>query len=156
MRHRLLQSEQRHALVELVERAPGLTINELRAGLGMGWGTLYHHLRALESTGRVHSVALGRRRLVYPTPVASDRRVMAEALLRGRTARAIAQYVAGAPNAGVAQIAKALGLRPRVVYYHAKRLTDLGVLTATHAGRRRTLSASRAILHATRPDSASA
>lgn len=100
------------------------------ARLEIGSGTAQYHIRRLEDAGRVHTIVIGRRRLVFPGPLKSllDEHAHAHALLRGSSAHAIARAVIENPACSVLHLIALTGESPRSVYYHLKRLRDAGLI----------------------------
>lgn len=119
----------RMALLRLIEARPGIPLTEAKGLLTLGWGTAYHHVRALERAGLIQIVTAGRRRLLVPSKSHDDEQtILAKGLLRGATARRVALFVVDHPDARIADVAAGLGESPRVVYYHAKQLHEAGLL----------------------------
>lgn len=134
---RLLDSPIRQRIVRQVAGRPGQTVGELLETLDVGWGTLHHHLKRLEHAGLLHTVSAGRRRLVYPGPSAAEPpgSGRARAILRGRTARRVAEAIADHPGVGIDRLVPLVGESPRTVYYHVKRLVDAGLVLMDRATR---------------------
>ena len=122
---RLLDAPVRRQILDLVARQPGLPVGELQALLGVGWGTLHHHLRKLEDADLIHTSLVGRRRLVH---LGRDDPHAGLAILRGRTARRIAETIASHPAISITDVARLTGGSPRAVYYHVKRLVEAGLV----------------------------
>lgn len=122
----------RERIVDLVARRPGLPVAQLREQLGIGWGTIYHHLVKLGEEGALHTVVVGRRRLLFAASFEEDLHVVkARAHLRGRTAARIAQAIAEHGPVSVTVLAERLGESPRTLYYHVGHLLDHGLVTSS-------------------------
>lgn len=111
----------RDRIESLVRQEPGLHKSALCRELGLGWGTVGHHLRILRSQGRLHSVREGRELRIYPAGVpADDMRLMV--MLRDDTALEILQHLNDQPGGRLTDIARALGLSRKVVRRHLDNL----------------------------------
>lgn len=98
----------------------------------MGWSTVGHHIRALESAGLIRLVASGKRKIVVRTSAdLSDDEARALATLRGATANRIARFAHAHPHVEIRHIAAGLALSKRVVYYHVKQLHGAKLLAST-------------------------
>lgn len=126
---RLLESPLRQQIVDMVKTRPGVSVGDIMDELQVGWGTLYHHLTKLSRSKMIQTSVVGRRRLVYPvTPDADPTADKHMAMLRGKTARRVAEAVLAQPNIPIQELTTLLGESPRVVYYHVKRLLDAGLI----------------------------
>lgn len=125
----------RAALLRIVADNPGIPLNKVRSKLPLGWGTLYHHVRRLEKTGAIETVAVGRRRLLYIPGVSADEELAAQALVEGATARAIAEAVWRRPGTSFKELVEATGASERVAYYHIKRLMDARLVESSSTTR---------------------
>lgn len=119
----------REQLVRAVEREPGASPTRIVDALGIGWSTYYLHLARLKAEGRVQVVSHGRRTFLYPAGVVGDvDRSLHRSLLVGDRARALAAELVRAPGHDIASLARAVGISPRVVYHHVRRLTAAGLV----------------------------
>lgn len=125
------RAEARARVLALVEAEPGISPSELVRRLAIGWSSLYRHVRALKEEGRIRVDASGRHAFLYPAGVQGDERLAAQraVLLTGR-ARLVAQEVAARPGHDVASLAQALGISPRVIYHHVRRLVAAELLSS--------------------------
>lgn len=104
-------------------------------------GTVHYHLERLEKRGIIRTVVVGRRRLVFlASDVALQMDPEALAILRGRTARAIAHSILAQEDISISALVASVAGSPRAVYYHVKRLRELGLLAADAPRRYRGLS----------------
>lgn len=126
-------------LLRIIQERPGIPVTELEGRLGIGTGTMRHHLQTLQRAGKLHFVRQGRRLLIYPPGAGSD--ALAEGLLRGATSRAVATTIREHPGGDVASLHRLLGLSERVVYYHLQRLMEAGLVASSGENRLRDLSA---------------
>jgi predicted transcriptional regulator len=130
----------RARLLKLVTQKPGLPVGAILAETQMGWGTLYYHLSKLAKENQIQIVRVGRRRLVYPASGGRATDFAAgDALLRGRTARQIAEAIANRPGSSIQTIVDSVGYSPRAVYYHVRRLIEAGLVTSSSETRHRDL-----------------
>lgn len=123
------------ALLQEIRKHPGMSLSELRVRFDLGWGNLYHHINQLERRDVIRLELVGRRRLAYPAHDPHRFKPAQDSLLRGRTARVVAEAVARTPGAGVLEISEATGVTPRAVYYHVRRLCQAGLVERASRGR---------------------
>lgn len=126
---RPLQSPLRLQVYHLVLKHPGIAVRELARRAGMTLGGLTHHLQILAAADLVDTRRAGRRRLVYPHPAPLDESPDDRALLQEETSRRLALTIVEHPHLTVAALVQHTGLSQRVVYYHAKRLLDAGLVS---------------------------
>ncbi len=127
---------QQERIVAIVRAAPGLLVGELQQRAQIGWGTLCHHLPRLVEAGRIRVVRVGRRRLVYPIEARGAAEAScADAILRGKTARRIAEAIHARPGSSVSGVAFEAGESERATYYHVRRLIQVGLVTSGSATR---------------------
>jgi predicted transcriptional regulator len=120
----------RREILKLVRAKPGIPISEVRARLDLGWGSLYYHIQKLELAGYLEVCSVGRLNLLYPPGADHARHAKAVSFLRGDTAMRIAEAILAEPGCSVPDLIAATGESPRVVYYHVKRLAEIGVVTS--------------------------
>ena len=128
----------RWRMLETIKARPGISPVELKAAIPMGWGTFFHHMRHLEAQGAIQSQVSGRRRVLYPTDAASQANVpvlVAEALLRGRTAREVYEGIRARPGIDLADLCTILDRSPRSVYYHVLRFVERGLVRSQSSTR---------------------
>lgn len=131
----------RERVLHLVRVHPGLPVGVVGDRLGISVGTLHYHLAALVRHGLIETRKRGRRRLVFPTEVDADPRVVAAlALLRGHTCAAIARDIARHAPTELLEIIARVGGSPRAVYYHVKSLRECGLISSALAFRYRQLA----------------
>jgi DNA-binding transcriptional ArsR family regulator len=137
----------RARILAAIERAPGASPTRIVEDLGIGWSTLYHHVKALEAQGVVRSASAGRHTFLYPAGMASDPRLSVQrSVLFGGRARLVGEEAARAPGHDVSSLAAALDISPRVVYHHVRRLVEAGLLRSSMARRYRDLAATEHLL----------
>lgn len=126
----LLESPARQSILDWVRRQPGIPLGELRLKVDLSWGALYHHFHKLEEAGLVEVKTVGRLNLVYLQGAEEQRDGAKASLLRGVTARRIAEEILRQPGRSVPDLVTATGESPRVVYYHVKRLAEAGLIVS--------------------------
>ncbi|GEM_PF-4730454 len=137
----------RDELLDIVAKRPGISLTAITREMNTAWSGVYHHLRALEREGKVKRVTHGRRRLLYPIN-ANQPDPVADGLLHGATARLIAQAIAEHEQLDIAQLEMVLDLKPRVAYYHVRKLLAAALITAGSTTRYRELRATQRLLQA--------
>jgi DNA-binding transcriptional ArsR family regulator len=126
----LLDSPARKAILDCAREQPGIPLGELRLKVDLGWGALYHHLHKLEEGALIEVRNVGRLNLVYLRGAEEQRDILACSLLRGTTARLLAEEILRRPGRSVPDLVETTGESPRVVYYHVKRLAEAGLITS--------------------------
>lgn len=122
----------RQQILAIVRAQPGIPIGELMGRLGIGWGTVYHHIAKLTRQGLIRTHASGRRRLIFPAPYAIEpQEAPGFAIVRGATAQRIARSILAKPGQSVGEICQDVAESPRVVYYHVKRLLEAGLVESS-------------------------
>lgn len=131
----------RRLLLEAVFAHPGRSLTEIRSDLGIGWASLYEHVRALEGALLIDIVVAGRRRLVFPhvRGRAPLRAVDAIVAVKAPAARRLAEEIASRPGQDVLQLSDSTGETPRVVYYHVRRMMLGGLIQSRGGGRMKNL-----------------
>lgn len=145
---RLLESPLRQQIVEMVKARPGVSVGDIMDELQVGWGTLYHHLTKLARNRMIQTSVVGRRRLVYPvTPDTDPTADKHMAMLRGKTARRVAEAVLDHPHITIPDLTAKLNESPRVVYYHVKRLIDANLIVSDSKTRHTGLAPAPQLAH---------
>ncbi|HWH08848.1 MAG TPA: hypothetical protein VNX21_06575 [Candidatus Thermoplasmatota archaeon] len=122
-------SDTRERLLEVLRGSPGCPLGDLKARLGVGWGTLYYHLETLQRAGRVRTVVSGRRKLAFLGAEEKDpQEVVGRNMLVGATARGVARAIVATPGLDLQGVGEACGENPRVTYYHVRRLVEAGLV----------------------------
>ena len=130
-------------LLDSIRRHPGWPVGHITQDAGLPSGTVHYHLRNLEAAGAIKTIVSGRRRLVFTAEDAAEleRDPHAMALLQGTKARAVAVTLAEHGPMSIAELVERLGGSPRVVYYHVKRLRDVGLVSSQMPTRYRGVAA---------------
>jgi len=118
----ILENGTRGQIHGLLEGRPGLSIQEIRAELGVAWGTAVYHLERLERHGLVVSHRHGnhRRYFVAGSREARDRASLA--VLQARTAQRLARAIMARPGASQTDLCEEVGVRGPVASKYLRRL----------------------------------
>lgn len=126
----------RDRILRALEADPGVTPSRLVLRLAMGWSTLYFHLDALEAAGLLRRVRHGRHCFLFPEGIAGDlERSLQRTALEGERARLLAEEIVRAPGHDIASLAAAVGVSPRVVYHHVRRMRLEGLVASSREHR---------------------
>jgi predicted transcriptional regulator len=126
----ILKHPNRARINELIRAEPGIHFQDLARRVGLGRGTLDHHLRKLVDAELVTIRRSGGYACCFPKGSgAIDRRLMdAAPVLRSQGGRAVLQVVARRPGTSNRDLAMELGLAPSTVSYHLKKLELAGLV----------------------------
>jgi DNA-binding transcriptional ArsR family regulator len=142
----LLEHPLRSQIFHVIQENPGIHASGLARQVGVGWGTITHHLEKLE---RGHLVAIRKvnnQKCFFENGGKVSRQDMAIAgAVKGDTASDIAQFVTTHPMTSQKQMAESLGLSPALVSFHVKKLVNLGVLDKVRHGKETLLTTSDAL-----------
>lgn len=131
-----------HRILAVVREHPGLPVGEIVRRVELGSGTVYYHLNRLARQKLIRRVAAGRRRLVFALDDDSEaREAKALSLVRGRTARVIAETILQRPTSSILDLVAATGESQRAVYYHVRQLKEAGLILTASAKRYRNVKA---------------
>jgi DNA-binding transcriptional ArsR family regulator len=107
-----------------ISENPGKTYGELLADLGIGNGTLAHHIYILRRAGLVRSEKEGKFTRFYPTGIPTKK---AGALL-SQVQRAIVAEVAKQPGLKLSEMARRMKMRNDSFTYNVRQLAVLGMV----------------------------
>lgn len=124
----LLEDPTRQRIYEAVHASPGIHHNELQRELGVGHGTLAHHLDQLLDAGLVRSVRLRGYRCLFPPDIRDEDPGEAARALRSGKARRMLASVVREPAHSNAQLADRLDIPPSTVSYHVRALEEVGLV----------------------------
>lgn len=125
----------RRAILAAVRRRPGLGVTELAAEVGLGSGSFYAHLKALQAEGLLAVRRRGKFRFVFPGDAAPARGALRPAPRLGAKARPVAAFLAANPGVDLADALERLPVERRTAYYHVRRFVRDGLLTSDAPGR---------------------
>jgi DNA-binding transcriptional ArsR family regulator len=133
-RSKVLDHPSRQRLLSLVREKPGMNLLEAQAALGIGWGTLIHHVARLESEGfLVSDKANGHRLFAAGSFSPADRARVGLAASPQRTK--ILEYLVANPGAQQKEVCEALGLSASVASKHLAKLREGGLVAEERAWR---------------------
>ncbi|MEA3203266.1 MAG: Helix-turn-helix domain, partial [Thermoplasmata archaeon] len=110
---------QARILVVVAER-PGACVQDLAEDLGITRTATLHHVRRLTREGLVRSVRHGRRVLHFLAAAQPPPSLLG--LLHVHTARLVVEMLSQDPAASWRKLAKQLGITPRAVRWHIRKL----------------------------------
>jgi predicted transcriptional regulator len=119
----------RASAYRIVQTLPGITLPELARRLALPPNTLRHHIRVLQEEGLIRSRRLGRSLSLFTTQTLVIHDLEAQAILRDPTARRIVAAILDTHVQSVVHLVELTGLSQRVVYHHAKKLLEAGLIT---------------------------
>ncbi|HLE46889.1 MAG TPA: winged helix-turn-helix transcriptional regulator, partial [Candidatus Thermoplasmatota archaeon] len=117
----------RHAILATIAKNPGTSISELRKVLGVGWGTVQHHLRLLVAAGFIRTVTEGRCRRLFPAEAPAEQSYRVALLRRARILE-LAKAVIGAPGRIQRELARELGMSRKTMRRSVDLLVDAGLI----------------------------
>lgn len=127
----LAQHPLRRQALDLIAANPGATVQSVRKGLGIAWGTAVYHLGRLERAGLVAVRHSEGRRGHYPLGQAPARDALAP------TSEALARLVRERPGLPQNELARLAGIGPPAACKQLRRLESAGFVQATRSGRAR-------------------
>lgn len=142
----LLEHPLRSQIFQVIQTNPGIHASGLARQVGVGWGTITHHLEKLERGHLVAIRKINNQKCFFENGGTVSRNDMAVAgAVKGDTAGDIAGYVLGHPMTSQKDMAAALGISPALVSFHVKKLVNLGVLDKVRHGKETLLTTSEAL-----------
>lgn len=135
---RVLALATRRRIYEHVHNFPGIHLRQIVREVGLGLGTVEHHLHVLVRHGLIESRSIGPRRRTF---FARDGRASDDkdllAVLRSASVRRILECFLIDPDMEAIDIATRLDLASATVFYHLQRLVKWNVLEELRIGRGR-------------------
>jgi DNA-binding MarR family transcriptional regulator len=131
-----LRSEKRRRLLEVLDRSPGLNIDELAQTLGVRRTAAIHHLRRLEKQITIVRVRQGRHVLHFLGSLPPSRRA-AICLARVPSIQRIIQDLAQNPQYSQEDVATRVGVSRRTVRRAIRRLSEFRLIDLQPALERR-------------------
>ncbi len=142
----LLKHPLRTQVFQAIQGRPGIHASELARTVGVGWGTITHHLDKLEKAGLVTTRKVNNQKCFFEQGGAVSRQDMAVAsAVRAGTASEIAAFVTEHPMTSQKSMAEALGVSPALASFHVKKLVHLGVLDKMRRGKETLLTTSESL-----------
>lgn len=142
----LLEHPLRGQIFQVIQSNPGIHASGLARQVGVGWGTITHHLEKLEKGHLVATRKINNQKCFFENGGKVSRLDMAVAgAVKGDTASDIAGFVLGHPMTSQKDMAAALDISPALVSFHVKKLVNLGVLDKVRHGKETLLTTSEAL-----------
>jgi len=129
-RARLLDHSTRQTIYDYVHSKPGSHLRKIKDDLGLPMGVLHHHINRLEREELIKSRNVGQ----YKRYFANGFKPVAETLLN-EPQKAVYDQIMANPGIGPRDIASALELSRRNVYYHLETLRDMGLIRSEKNGK---------------------
>lgn len=155
----LLDHPVRAQIMGTIQSHPGIHASQLAREVGVGWGTVSHHLDKLSRANLVTTRKVNNQKCFFEQGGAVSRQDMeAASAVKGDTAGRVAGFVHAHPMTSQKELAESLGISAALASFHVKKLVNLGVLDkmrhgketllTTSASMRRLLEADRNLLAA--------
>ncbi len=139
----LLNHPMRAQIFDVIKEHPGIHASQLAREMGVGWGTITHHLDKLQRGEMVTTRRVNNQKCFFEQGGEISRADMAIAsALKGDTAASIAAFVQAQPMTSQKTMAEALGISPALASFHVKKLVNLGVLDKLRHGKETLLTTS--------------
>jgi predicted transcriptional regulator len=122
-----LQNPRHATLMSILNKRPGLNIQELAVLLSVTRTAAKYHLRRMERNNLIVKVRRGHHQLYFPSDM-SERRRSAIVLLRIGAVRLVAQELFHHPNADWTQVAQTIDLSTRQVRRIVRQLKRAGLI----------------------------
>lgn len=113
-------------ILQVVTERPGVCVQDLAEALGLTRTAALHHIRRLTRDRLVSSVRQGRRVLHFLPATQQPQSLLG--LLQVHTARQVVERLLKDPGTSWRQLASQLGVTPRAVRWHIRRLEREGAL----------------------------
>jgi len=107
-------------VLHVLGERPGASVQDLAEDLGITRTATLHHIRCLMREGLVCSLRQGRRRLHYLAATQQPPTLLG--LLHAHTARLVVESLASDPGTSWRRLARQLGITPRAVRWHIRKL----------------------------------
>ncbi len=142
----LLEHPVRSKIFSTIQQHPGIHASQLAREVGVGWGTVSHHLDKLDRAKMVTTRKVNNQKCFFEQGGTISRQDMeAASAIKGDTAGAIAGFVHANPMTSQKDMAEALGISAALASFHVKKLTNLGVLDKMRHGKETLLTTSQSM-----------
>lgn len=121
------RSENRRQVHDAIRRNQGITKTELCRLIGLGWGTVSHHVRHLVKLGVVRQLRTKRRVFLYDGDVRGEQ-MMLMRLLRDDNSKRIMEHVRANPGHGIQAASRALDMSRKTIRRYLADLVDVGIV----------------------------
>ncbi len=144
--NQLLEHPVRGQIFQTIQATPGIHASQIARDMGVGWGTVTHHLTKLEKARLVAARTVNNHKCYFENGGTVSRADMEVAsALKNDTASGIAAFVVHHPMASQKQVAEALGISAALTSFHVKKLVSYGVLEKMRHGKETLLTTSEAM-----------
>lgn len=134
-RGRRAKEEVRNRVLATIQENPGISLGELHGAVGLSPNGVLYYVSGLESSGKVRSIQVGRRRCLFPAEGPSRHESgQMRAVTHGRARRSVAVALVRLGTASPEDLMAQTGLTARMVYHHLKKLRDGGAATRVRMG----------------------
>ncbi|MFQ6060565.1 MAG: NosD domain-containing protein, partial [Thermoplasmata archaeon] len=130
---RILDHYDRGRVYQYIEMNPGEHYNQIKRDLGLPNGSLVHHLRMLEKSGKVKSRKDGRYRRFYTSGTKIPR---CDGGILTEVQKRIVDAVVEVPGVTQKEVASLLGVHQSSVNYQMRRLEERGLIRVEKRGRK--------------------
>lgn len=138
--HELVRrSPARRRVLELIRAQPGISVAEVARFAGLVWTSTASHVEELARVGLVHTVRVGRRRVVFPAGAAHE--APRSTPLAEPSCRRVALALVESSGSRVRDLRDITGMSGRAVHHHLQRLVGAGLAVAVSVGGARTFDA---------------
>lgn len=134
-RTEVLDNRVRDRVFRTVRDRPGLSVTEIQAALGLGWGTTVYHLDRLERNGYVTSTRAGLARRYFAAGALPSERREGLATLKRPQLALLASRILQTPGLPQGEIAADLGLSKSAAAKQLAELERAGLVTRAREGR---------------------
>jgi DNA-binding MarR family transcriptional regulator len=142
----ILKHPLRAQVFSTIQANPGIHASELARRLGVGWGTIVHHLDRLEKGELVAIRKVNNQKCFFEMGGKVSRLDMAVAgAVRGDSASQIAAFVQSHPMTSQKAMAEQLAISPALASFHVKKLVGMGVLEKARRGKETLLSTTESL-----------
>jgi DNA-binding transcriptional ArsR family regulator/uncharacterized protein YjbJ (UPF0337 family) len=142
----LLEHPVRQQIYETIGTTPGIHASELAREVGIGWGTVSHHLEKLRKGNMVAARKVNNQNCFFHNGGAVGSTDMEVAgAVKGDNASRIAEFVHHHPMTSQKDMCEVLDMSPALASFHVKKLSNLGVLEKVRHGKSTLLTTSNAM-----------
>ena len=117
----------RQRILEQVQKDPGVIKSALCRHLGLGWGTVSHHLRILAREGRIVSYGIGKEVRLFAGGL-GETQARWLSVLGGGPAASIVDQLKERPGLRLAELSASIGVSRKVIRRHLAVLDEEGLI----------------------------
>lgn len=123
-------------LLEIIQKNPGASTNDVHKAFGKGWGGFYPYLQRLKKAKLVQTRRQGLTTHLFPADAEVPRRLPAPDTFQGVRVE-IARFIAREPGLSAPELRDRLKIPERTVYRHLTALVEGGFVRTEKDGRRK-------------------